>query len=442
MKRTNARKKKAKNPDEPTPSEKKHAEEYERHVTEAMPTVTRNRQPVCVRFSRTAMEVIGQTKLTEHAIGCASHEPDAPPPIMFEADGETDVDSLIRFVDSANLTNWGYPDGCTAIHLPDGAMDDVENPIAVHRGSVPSDGFTDLVFFCPCPVDAMGTAASSSTGDVAEVVVAYDRIAACAVPPPFGRHPLRDRAYRERYSELHVLAKFASPPGPDLVCAGASRERIHPLENRPFPAGWEDAIAADSSRGRSREAGKACIAPPGRGSRVCDVRVAEFVAAAKRCGARGIMAFVVSDPMLLLSQKRTAKRIMTELRGWRASTRPPGPAAVPVPRGPVDGSKFVSDVAEGRPVSDEDGTAWNNKATAADVALLLKTAGDSPAAVAWATWRLVSGSAVAMYYSGISDRISAGDVFDAMGPSAATEFQFVMAGKAELSLMGAEPKKT
>jgi hypothetical protein len=280
---------------------------------------------------------------TEVALGCRSRLPNARAAVLFQAaeDRNDTVEATLNMTDgfdAINLTNWGYPDGYTAIHLPNFTA--LQNPFVISRAGVPSVHNTngiDHVLAYPGPT-AIGTVASSPTCNLIELVITYDRVAMCVTPPPLGRVCLRDCNIKRALSDIHALVwlktpveagHFAArridpmPAGPfELVQAGdhsssSSGMNISTENNAPPPppSPYSQLQAATSVY-------NLLIAPPGKAS-VHDIRVADFLQLLADLPISHSTIIVVSHPDSLLTPKEVAAEIQVCRGRWWQQRSPP-----------------------------------------------------------------------------------------------------------------------
>jgi hypothetical protein len=265
----------------PTKTELRKAAEYETHINHVLPRLQITEIPTFVKLVNPVVRVF----LTEHAIGCYSKVPNAQPPVLFFAPADEslpkeEIVEICHFVDSANRHNWGNPDGCTAIHIPEAVRYITETPFVLLRND--ANGHTPSVLFVSPGESMNGFVGASRTCDMAEFIACFDREEGTVGPPQNRQAVLRDRATRARFVDLHLIAKFLAPPDVAILyreCTDGDKVTGTP------PAVRE-----------ARPPNPLTIAPLDGVIRKMTCR--QFVDACTCLGACAFMAVVISDPKI------------------------------------------------------------------------------------------------------------------------------------------------
>jgi hypothetical protein len=373
-------------------AEEVYIEEHERYVRRVKPNIPYCRKPYYTGFAvKNSTPQWGDVRqsdteaaipLLEHGIGCQTirvpegkpDEAKAENSVIFTPENNAtshDVLGIIAYVDTMNLSSWGYPDGCTAIHLPDKSSNILMPPFVIHRGRVGQstndigegtehtacmsgcmkpdennfEGRTaDVVFFSPGANYMEGVVVASKLSDTIEFFAVYDRVAGCAIAPHFTRLITREMEKRNRYSELHVISKFEKLGDSfDLLRHALSQTRA---SQAPFIYNQLEQMKTDpdavikngeafqyGTYGAANQFGEA-------GNRLIKrVMLSEFLAVVHKFNTIGVISFVVSDPIVLAHPKQIAKMALVFLRNWRSDATknhqpPTPPAPVPTPAPP------------------------------------------------------------------------------------------------------------
>jgi len=305
----------------PTAAER-NAKEYRAHVAEVLPNLDMSQWAAFLPFDGKDPDPIAPSqRLTEYAFGCQSKDDDGPLPIIFASaedravmdlstESSACIKSLIQMVDQLNRVNWGYPDGYTAIQLPDHCDRVLKNrrPFIVLRGCGGWDGSavpattntaTERLVFASPACDATGIVVGSATCNMVEFVLTYDHETSKVGPPPYGRAALRDRVHRARYADLHLLAKFQAPPSLDVLFARCDTAGAPVLAVSPPPLA-QPALPLFHSKPHP-------YAISTLDDVVHNITIIDFIETVMDdLGATGLMALVVSDP-------RSLKPVVPEL---------------------------------------------------------------------------------------------------------------------------------
>jgi hypothetical protein len=365
-----------------------YVEEYEAHARRVKPNIPYYRKPYYTGFTTEGAqqpnwvpikksETDAALPLLEHGIGCQTLTvPDGKPDevkaenaVIFTPENNAtshEVLGIITYIDKMNLSSWGYPDGCTAIHLPDRSSNVLLPPFVIHRGRVGNSGgdtgpdtehtscmsgcmkpdennfggkMADVVFFSPGASLVEGVVVASKLSDTAEFFSVYDRIAGCTMAPPFPRLTARDMLIRKCYSELHVVAKFGKwGDSFDLMRYMLSQSHVsqapfffNQLEHLKVDP---DVVIKSGEEFQRGTYGATTLFGDQSNRLIKRVTLMEFLMAVHKFNTIGIISFVVSDPCVLAQPKQIAKMALAFLRSWRTEATKIIPPPVPLIQSP------------------------------------------------------------------------------------------------------------
>jgi hypothetical protein len=295
-------------PKPPTATQIKNAAEYEEHIAQVMPHITKNCYPMLVKYDINFTFAPPVVPLFEHAIGCKSRDPQKGLPIVFPClYNEESAQALINYVDDLNVHNWGYPDGATAIHFRSWSVN--ECPFMIKRNTLDGDPqaghMANTVFVCPGGQFTWGLFAATTTSNHAELMIMYDTIAGCTVPPK-ARTFLRDYEFKQRYSTLHIVATFEHPVDPEALCCFQTPGNVfvstppNPVEN-PLDATTMNVNGNVEFSDIAASADSHCMAPCHSGTIVKPMLLCDFTRAINAHPGVIVNAFVVTWANVLLT---------------------------------------------------------------------------------------------------------------------------------------------
>jgi hypothetical protein len=428
------------------------AENYEKHVRESIPFVESDRQAHCLFLDSDALQIIDDVDLTEFAFGCRSRLLNATPPVLFRSadDKDDSAAQMFTFIDSIetiNKANWGYPDGYTAIIMIGASQEIIRDPFVVARHGVPSEHnfhghVPDSVFVFPGPEGVVGTFAASSTCNLIEWVCTYDRVMRCVTPPPLGLMHARDRKYKERYSELHMLVWLEHPPtAAELsqfvqakwVSEMDDNSELHPLQEftitPPIQSHGNDSTTTTSTstppivipppipysqRQESTSLYNLLIAPPDHAV-VQHMELTEFQKVLSTLNCMRMINIVISHPTSLLDPESVIHLAQEKFTQWSLSDNIIKPQIETQEEEEEATLTLPQVIAQQAVPSSVVCTKWNASATVNDITALWRLATPANAAIisGWIQWRMYATDPVVLEHADQVKALGAKEVWAA-----------------------------